>query len=796
MIWANLAMLGVGGAMLSVPVLIHFLMQPKPIEVDFPALRFLKKKNLVNRSRTRLRHLLLLLLRCLLIGLLVLALAGPAVASQEFGKWLTFGGIAFITAILGLTLAISMSSGSSNRVLNGVLGAFFGLMLLLSGWYGLKLFDTEDGGQLLGDNGEPVAALLIVDTSPTMQYELENETRLKKAKSIATWLVKQLPSGSQICVSTPERSDVNQAFFSVDQAAAVRRVESLVTCFDPLTIPDTLGGAFPLVEESPLTRKEVYIVTDLTRKGWSPSSDPAIERLIAAEDISLFVVDVGVENPVDFRLGALELSARQITSNGSVMVKANINRLGGAAERTVQLSVEMPDTTRPVIRNGETLFPENSWKMTKLVDVFENGSSNVEFPFQESLSPGTYHGKVEIVGGDPLSIDDDQFFTFEVSSPWKALVVRPKGTEWWFLRRTLNATGSFETILIDQSDLADFKDFSKYDAVFLVDPAPLTADQWTQLENFVSDGGGLGVFLGHNAATRDGLPDPSFQTDAASRVLTGKLSNTFRCPDRVTDPFVLSPQSFSHPILSKFREVSTSIPWAKYPVFTFWGLEPDGRDEEFPTVDIVSYNNREPAILERRIGAGRVLVMTTPVSEPADPDNRKSWNQRDIAQWLWYVVVRGMCRYVVQADSDALDVRVGQVASLRNDLEKFPDSWNVFSPDPKKPPARIAMVNNAVSYSNIDTPGHYRLKGVLDGPVLRGFSANIDPKTVDLTRAAPEELDNVLGAGRYQLAKGQEEITRQQGQARKGREFYPLLMMMMFAAIVIEYLVSNRFYKH
>ena len=107
MIWANLAMLGVGGALLSVPVLIHFLMQPKPIEVDFPAMRFLKKKNLINRSRTRLRHLLLLLLRCLLIGLLVLALAGPAVASQEFGKWLTFGGISFIAAIVGLVLLLS-----------------------------------------------------------------------------------------------------------------------------------------------------------------------------------------------------------------------------------------------------------------------------------------------------------------------------------------------------------------------------------------------------------------------------------------------------------------------------------------------------------------------------------------------------------------------------------------------------------------------------------------------------------------------------------------------------------------
>ena len=792
MIWANLALLGFGGLMLSVPVLIHFLMQPKPIEVDFPAMRFLKQKQLINRSRTRLRHLLLLLLRCVLIALLVLALAGPAVASQEFGKWLTFGGISFIAAMVGLVLLFSMSSGGANRLLNGILGAFLALMLLLVGWYGLKLFDKDASGQILGDDGEPVAALVLLDTSPTMQYELENETRLQKGSSIATWIVNQLPSGSQVCVAAP---DGDRAFFSPDQGAAGRRIESMKTCFNPQTIPEALANAFPLIEDSPLTRKEVYIVCDLTRKGWSPSSDPAINRLIADDSISLFVVDVGVDDPVDFRLGALELSGRQITSNGSLRIKTSINRLGGAAQRNVRLSVEMPDATRPVINNGKTLFPEKNWVLTNPVDIFENGNSNTVFQFEEELAPGVYHGKVEVLGDDPLSIDDEQFFTFEVATPWQALIVRPSVTS-DFLERVLNASGSFEKTIVDQNEFAEIQKLDDYDAIFLVDPKPLTDESWGALEAFVSDGGGLGVFLGHNAATNDGLPDPSFQTEAASRILTGKLSNQFRCPDRVRDPFLFSPQDFTHPILAPFREISTSIPWDRNPVFTFWGLERDDNGEEFPTVDVASYNNFEPAILERRIGSGRILVMTTPVSEPVNDGARKSWNQKWIEPRTMFAVVWGMTQHVVQADSDSLDVRVGQIASLRNDLKKYPDSWNLFSPDAEKPPSKVATVNGAVTYSHTDTPGHFRLKGILDGPVLRGFSANIDPATVDLTRVEPEDLDKVLGAGRYQLAKEQEDITRQQGQARKGREFYPLLMLMMFAAIVIEYLVSNRFYKH
>ena len=35
MTWVNFAMLGVGGLLISVPIVLHFLMQPKPVEMVF-----------------------------------------------------------------------------------------------------------------------------------------------------------------------------------------------------------------------------------------------------------------------------------------------------------------------------------------------------------------------------------------------------------------------------------------------------------------------------------------------------------------------------------------------------------------------------------------------------------------------------------------------------------------------------------------------------------------------------------------------------------------------------------------
>jgi hypothetical protein len=64
-----------------------------------------------------------------------------------------------------------------------------------------------------------------------------------------------------------------------------------------------------------------------------------------------------------------------------------------------------------------------------------------------------------------------------------------------------------------------------------------------------------------------------------------------------------------------------------------------------------------------------------------------------------------------------------------------------------------------------------------------------------LARAAPDRLNEVLGSGRFRLAKNRDEITRDVGEARIGREFYPYLLVLLAVVLGLEHLFSNRFYR-
>src|ERR1700752_2583256 len=66
-----------GSALIALPFVLHLIMRRGGQQLKFPALRFVQQRRTLNQHRLRLRHLLLLALRCAIIAFLAFALARP-----------------------------------------------------------------------------------------------------------------------------------------------------------------------------------------------------------------------------------------------------------------------------------------------------------------------------------------------------------------------------------------------------------------------------------------------------------------------------------------------------------------------------------------------------------------------------------------------------------------------------------------------------------------------------------------------------------------------------------------------
>ena len=295
-----------------------------------------------------------------------------------------------------------------------------------------------------------------------------------------------------------------------------------------------------LLEKAEEARKEIYLLTDLTAASWQGKSSKSLPQRIARLSTSnVIVVDVGSPDVENFSLSPVELSAVEITETGGLLVSSELSRLGPAGQRTVNLTIEQPDLSRPVMRDGRALYSDNFWKQQATVDVRENGVANVELRFQQNLQPGTYHGQVQMVGSDSLSLDDSRQFTFQVSQQWKALVVAPAGVSTRNLVSTIAPTRSvelgtarydIEEITMQQFEARSSESDGDYAAIFLLDPAAMTDSTWQRLIEYTNAGGGVAMFLGHNCA-RGPEVHSTFQNDLADRAMGFSLTRVWRSAD-------------------------------------------------------------------------------------------------------------------------------------------------------------------------------------------------------------------------------------------------------------------------
>lgn len=781
MAWVNFSLLLGGGALMAVPVVLHLIMRQQPKQLIFPALRFVKQRKETNTRRMQLRHWLLLALRCLAILLVGAAFARPSVASTEFGNWLLVGGIGVIVAIAALvTTAIALQRRgivllSSFGAITALLGVVF-LWLLGTVYSGAK---TPD----LGDRQAPVAAVLLVDTAPRMQYRAGNKTRLAAAQELAAWLLKQLPEDSEIAVVDTR---AGLASFAVDRAAATQSLERLQTTGSPLSLPTRLREAIALVSQSEKSRKDIYVLTDLTTAAWDETGARGLaDALAKAPTVNVSLIDVGIEKPQNYSLGEVRLSAETLPQSSQFEIQTEIHRLGPAGDRAVELLLEEADATGPIVVNGKVQVPPAKVRNRQALHVDEMGSQAITFQVGK-LPLGVHHGQVRIVGEDALNADDTRYFTVSVQPAWRVLVVAPRTvstTAWteaiapYEFRETGQAR--FDTVVVPQSDLAN-QSLGEFAAVFLLDPSPLAPAQWEQLQEFALRGGGVGIFLGHEAEAS------AFNTKEAQAVLPGKLAVETRVPEGTW----LDPRSLDHPILSPFRSVGTSVPWRQFPVFRYWSL----KDLSMAANTVLPYSDGRPAIVERVLGRGRVLLMTTPVSDPLAPKGRQAWNELPTGEnaWPYFVLANQMAELLVSSGETKLNYFAGETATLVNNPERDPERYQLFSPSDD--PYEVAARDSRVAVKFTDIPGAYRLKGERNGVVLRGFAVNLPPQATELTRLEPAQLDEILGKDRYHLARDQDEITLE-GEERAGREFFSWLMLGLALMLGFEHVLSNRFYK-
>ncbi len=590
-------------------------------------------------------------------------------------------------------------------------------------------------------------AVLVLDDTLSMSYREGDRTLWERSREEALKFLDTLNDGSRV------------SFYPVSEEPApltpdLERVRRAIREWTPggraaQCIP-ALARAAKVLEGVKTGNREILLFTDLTRVSWEGLGQAGI-RLHA--ETALYVVDVGESRD---RNGAVQ----------SVSV-----------ETSGQARVHVPIQVRAVVRGGEE-------PMERGIDLIVGGKrvdsrrvkldkyqlSTVTFSYAPEAG-GLLQGAVRFAEGDPLPLDDERFFTVPVRDAVRALLAGD-GKGDLFLKQALSPDGLSKRspVAIEPAHPVELetRDLSQVDLVILSNVRSLAAASWQRLREFVRGGGGLLVFGGEEV-------DPSGYTPAASQgvlplTVQGRKSEPAKSSLEIADPThaVFAPFSGGMNGDLSIRAFRTWLVMEPLP-------EPDSRV-------LARFKGSSPAIVEREIGSGRVLVFAS----SADP----SWNDLPSYGAPYVPLMHLLVRHAIGRAGAPVSAVVGEALSVplpRRHGVRARVAW----PGGKADDYLLEPEQRELPIERAQRQGHVVVS--FDAAPAAGFAVNVDPRESKRERIARQAVtagfppDAVV-----RIASTLDAIERRTDDRKGSLDLYPYLITLLFLVFIGEAVVANR----
>ncbi|MGL6074257.1 MAG: BatA domain-containing protein [Fimbriiglobus sp.] len=739
-----------GGALLGLPVLIHLIMKQEPKRLPFPALRFLKQKQRTTTRKLRLRHFLLLAMRMLLIGLFALALFQPKIPSRF--------------ADLGLDL----------------------------------------GG------GRPIAAIIIIDTTPSMGYMSDRKTRLEEAVRRALELLEQIPPASKVAIITTAEPN---APWELTVSDARRKLENLKTP-DAVSRPLTslLPSAYALfaahdAENGSQTGEAwprlVALFSDRTLESWK--SDRAedlkagLERLAEPKPVFLYF-DVGVENPTNVSLVSAEVRPAVLSSGAVVTVTALVQSTGievAASRVKCQLS-------------------EPGFVAVQDVPLRAGVPTPVSFVFRD-VKPGWHQAEVILETPDNLGpdgvpgFDNIRYVTFKIGTSRKMLTICDEPTDaalWKIAHEWKN------DITCDVIASSNVTDFTGYDLICLLsvsDPAKRLKDGdtlWVKLKSHIDRGGKALVIPGGLEQITLTSYDPN---GPAAGIMPGKITRlvdaaTF--PDDVRKLGVTwdigNDAALRHPLVAPFKGWKLSgVDFILNPrkAWKYWEVEASRENIIIDYADEPEASKRRPALLEKTTPTGgKVVLLTTRMDWPWEPA-RKWHNYYDTAESHFAVVFPNLLvKYLTGESAESqFQYQPGQAISLPlgKGTSTTPQTLIWEGPGVNADDSTVKLEPNQAEWrlapARNTSVGQFTMRNQ-DRKFEERYSINIPAEESQLAKVEPASIEALTGPDSVIAVGKGFDLTAMLAGRTAEVSLLPWLLLGLLLLFAAEGLLANRFY--
>lgn len=620
----------------------------------------------------------------------------------------------------------------------------------------------------------PKSVVFVVDDTLSMQrgdwWEEARERLSEQLDGLKPW-----DEAALITTTTTDEpvgrleSDRGRLWDAFDKLSPSQRTAEL---------PAAIQAASDILSTSDLPNQRIVVISDFTLGGFPESKAKNVETAIPYPVREVSVREEGEAVP---NLAVVDVTYRQQgpAREGRWEIGAKIHNFGNEDRTGVQVQLRIDEET---VASG-------------VVDV--PAGESVTHAIQHRVrGTGVRRGSVVLDGADALEVDNRRYFTFRMKENVKVLLVNgapssvPYRDELFFAVRALNPGKGSDSNLVPNTvtpDALGDTELSNFDVVMLANVARLEPAVTRKLEGFVEDGGGLFLAMGGQV-----------ETEIYNQNMGGLLPKPLRRVKRLAergDPDApvkitrIGSSRRQHPVFRVFNlPGGTSLQSVR--VYKYMLLEPSPPEQS--TV-LLSYKDGAPALLERKVGQGRVFMLTTTVDRAwTDLPVRTAFlplMRRSMLYLARRATSKGAERYIV---GERVQVDVTGLIDERAIIRGPGDTRFVLEPEeglvsfvPERAGAYSVWAGSEDAGTDEENGTGNRLDGL-------AFSVNVNVEESNLSPLGPDALDPWLkpGEGAQNGEGGAQASTAPV--PKKRFNIWPVLLFCVTLALLLETLIGTR----
>jgi Mg-chelatase subunit ChlD len=413
-------------------------------------------------------------------------------------------------------------------------------------------------------------AVILVDTSYSMEYG-DRWTRARAAARDAIGGLSAGDRGSLVFFSSGAEVAVRS---SADRGRLEAGLATAATGPGSTRFAPALKLAASLLAESALPRREIVLISDFQRRGWEQT--PGRDDVKLPERTVLTPVNVASGETSNLAVTPVSLQRSRFENHDRIAVTAGLVNHSAKAVSGVQLSLEVDG-------NAIQSLPASA---------APGGSTSVTFaPF--TVASRNTRASVRLPD-DALKRDNVFHFVVSPSEPVRVFVIGRAGAERQslYLARALSIGETPRVELVTRTAMSFSDADARQAGVVILNDIQTPDELADRLARFVREGGGLLIATGPQATWPARLADvvPALPGDLVDRT--------------ATTPSRLGALEYSHPVFELFRAPRSG----DFSAARFYGYRATG---QAAGQVLARFDDGVPALLERKTGAGRVLMWTS-----------------------------------------------------------------------------------------------------------------------------------------------------------------------------------------